>query len=34
VEDYHVDRSQVYNRNVEPSDTNCPIAFFVPYGIV
>ena len=24
----------MYNRNVEPSDTNCPIAFFVPYGIV
>ena len=20
----------MYNRNVEPSDTNCPIAFFVP----
>lgn len=33
MEDYHVDRSQVYNRNVEPSDTNCPKAFFVPYGI-
>ena len=28
VEDYYVDRLQVYNRNVEPSNTNCPIAFF------
>ena len=27
VEDYDVDRLQVYNRNVEPSNTNCPIAF-------
>ena len=27
VEDYYVDRLQVYNRNVEPSNTNCPIAF-------
>ena len=33
VEDYDVDRLQVYNRNVEPSNTNCPKAFFVPYGI-
>ena len=24
--DYHVDRLQVYNRNVEPSNTNRPIA--------
>ena len=34
VGDYYVDRLQVYNRNVEPSNTNCPIAFFVPYGMV
>ncbi len=27
VEDYDVDRLQVYNRNIEPSNTNCPIAF-------
>jgi hypothetical protein len=34
VVDDNVDRLQVYNRNVEPSNTNCPIAFFRPYGIV
>ena len=34
VVDDNVDRLQVYNRDVKPSNTNCPKAFFRPYGIV
>ena len=32
VEDYDVDRLQVYNSDVEPSNTNSPIAFFKGVG--